>query len=176
MVSVVCEETAGPVPAGLTRSKDPAGNAERSLAISAFFFFVFFLRFFALLPVVELHYWIKVVSLVSFIWLVPHFVLYSLSLIQWLKFNAEIKITLGCLLQQQFVEFRPPTLRSIEAVIPSPEARPSWCWQCAGFKPGLKGKCWEPQEALTHQWLQGFYLSKGKLCMKRKRENFICPI
>lgn len=26
------------------------------------------------------------------------------------------------------------------------KAHSSWCWQCAEGKPGLKEKCWEPQE------------------------------
>ena len=48
------------------------------------------------------------------------------------------------------------------------KAHSSRCWQCAESKPCLKGKCWEPQESPTHQWLHCYYPAKAKLHMKRK--------
>ena len=73
-----------------------------------------------------------------------------------------------------------------EVVSPCPEALPppwccinahsSWCWQCAEGKPGLKGKCWEPQEPQRTSDCSAIILTRLSCTWKGKQKNFICPI
>lgn len=55
-------------------------------------------------------------------------------------------------------------------------AHSSWCWQCAEGKPGLKGKCWEPQEPQRTSDCSAIILTRLSCTWKGKQKNFICPI
>lgn len=58
------------------------------------------------------------------------------------------------------------------------KAHSSWCWRCAEGKPGLKGKCWEPQEPQPTSDCSAIIFPSLSCTWKEKskKKNFICSI